>query len=147
MKLAHSIKSKRAMRSRTPAAKSRPAILKEIQKAKIAEIEVDVTDLEGAWAAADVVDTTTGEVLLEANTELTADKAAQDSGVRRDRDDVFFPERDDVGTMITHTLRRDSVQAGGSADRNLPQAASGRSADAGHGDRAVPGHVLRSAQV
>jgi hypothetical protein len=32
---------------------------------------VDITDLEGAWAAADVVDTTTGEVLLEANTELT----------------------------------------------------------------------------
>ena len=29
---------------------------KEIQKAKISEIEVDVTDLEGAWAAADVVE-------------------------------------------------------------------------------------------
>jgi hypothetical protein len=36
--------------------------LKEIQKAKISEIEVDVSDLEGAWAAGDIVDTTTGEV-------------------------------------------------------------------------------------
>ena len=35
----------------------------------------------------------------------------------------------------------------GSADRNLPQAASRRSADAGNGDRSVRRHVLRCAQV
>ena len=97
------------MKWRTPAARSRPAILKEIQKAKIGEIEVDTTDLEGAWAASDIVDTTTGEVLLEANTEITADKVAKilESGVVEMS--VFFPERDDVGTVISQTLRRDSV--------------------------------------
>ena len=41
--------------------------MKEIQKRKISEIEVDLSDLEGAFVAADVIDTTTGEVLLEAN--------------------------------------------------------------------------------
>ena len=61
---------------------------------------------------------------------------------------VFFPERDDVGTVISQTLQaRFGEDAAGSADRDLPQAASGRSANAGHGDGAVPGHVLRSAQV
>jgi len=41
------------------------ATLKEIQKAKIGEIEIDMTDLEGVGGG-DIVDTTTGEVLLEA---------------------------------------------------------------------------------
>src|SRR5208283_3918779 len=70
----------------------------------------DVTDLEGAWAAADVVDTTTGEVLLEANTELSADKVSKilESGVVEIN--LFFPERDDVGTVICQTLKRDSVK-------------------------------------
>ena len=87
-----------------------PQILKEIQKAKISEIEVDITDLEGAWVAGDVVDTTTGEVLLEANSELTADKVSKilDSGVVEMT--LFFPERDDVGTVISQTLKRDAVK-------------------------------------
>src|ERR1700688_5290384 len=74
MKLAHSIKSKSGDEIAHSGRKITAAILKEIQKAKITEIEVDMSDLEGAWAASDVVDTTSGEVLLEANKEITADK-------------------------------------------------------------------------
>src|SRR4029077_12529942 len=83
LKLAHSIKSKSGDEIAHSGRKITPAILKEIQKAKISEIEVDASDLEGAWAAGDIVDTTSGEVMLEANTELTADKLAKilDSGV------------------------------------------------------------------
>src|SRR5208283_5143782 len=110
MKLAHSIKNKSGDEIAHSGRKLSAQILKEIQKAKISEIEVDVTDLEGAWAAADVVDTTTGEVLLEANTELSADKVSKilDSGVVEMS--LFFPERDDVGTVISQTLKRDSVK-------------------------------------
>ncbi len=109
MKLAHSIKSKSGDEVAHSGRKITPASLKEIQKAKITEIEVDTTDLEGAWAASDIVDTTTGEVLLEANSEITADKLAKilESGVIELS--VFFPERDDVGTVISQTLRRDSI--------------------------------------
>ena len=109
MKLAHSIKSKSGDEVAHSGRKITPAILKEIQKAKVSEIEVDTTDLEGAWAASDIVDTTTGEVLLEANSEITADKVAKilESGVIELS--VFFPERDDVGTVISQTLRRDSI--------------------------------------
>ena len=109
MKLAHSIKSKSGDEVAHSGRKITAATLKEIQKAKIGEIEIDMTDLEGAWAAGDIVDTTTGEVLLEANTEITADKVSKilESGVVELS--VFFPERDDVGTVISQTLRRDSV--------------------------------------
>jgi DNA-directed RNA polymerase subunit beta len=109
MKLAHSIKSKSGDEVAHSGRKITPAILREIQKAKIGEIEVDSSDLEGAWAASDIVDTTTGEVLLEANSEITADKVAKilESGVVEMS--VFFPERDDVGTVISQTLRRDSI--------------------------------------
>src|ERR1022692_4753649 len=110
MKLAHSVKNKSGDEIAHSGRKLNALVLKEIQKAKISEIEVDVTDLEGAWAAADVVDTTTGEVLLEANTELNADKVSKilDSGVIEMS--LFFPVRDDVGTVISQTLKRDSVK-------------------------------------
>jgi DNA-directed RNA polymerase subunit beta len=109
MKLAHSVKSKSGEEVAHSGRKISAAILKEIQKAKISEIEVDTTDLEGAWAASDIVDTTTGEVLIEANSEITPEKLAKilESGVVEMT--VFFPERDDVGTVISQTLRRDSV--------------------------------------
>src|SRR5256712_6774937 len=110
IKLAHSIKNKSGDEIAHSGRKINAAILKDIQKAKISEIEVDITDLEGAWVASDVVDTTTGEVLLEANSELTADKLSKilDSGVVELS--VFFPERDDVGVVICQTLKRDAVK-------------------------------------
>ncbi len=60
--------------------------------------------------AADVVDLSTGELLYEANQELSADKLHKilQSGVTSF--EVFFPERDDVGNIIANTLRRDSVR-------------------------------------
>jgi DNA-directed RNA polymerase subunit beta len=41
------------------------------QKAKIDQVEVASNDLEGAYVAADVIDMSTGEVMVEANHELT----------------------------------------------------------------------------
>jgi DNA-directed RNA polymerase subunit beta len=110
MKLAHSIKSKSGEEIAHSGRKINAAMLKEIHKAKISEVEVDISDLEGAWVAGDVVDTTTGEVLVEANTELTADKLSKilESGVVEMN--LFFPERDDVGTVICQTLKRDAVK-------------------------------------
>ena len=110
MKLAHSIKSKSGEEIAHSGRRINAAILKEIHKAKIGEIEVDVSDLEGAWVAGDVVDTTTGEVLLEANSELTGDKLAKILQTNVVELSLFFPERDDVGLVISQTLKRDSVK-------------------------------------
>jgi DNA-directed RNA polymerase subunit beta len=84
--------------------------LKGLRSHKIEQVEVETSEFDGAMTAADVVDLTTGELLYEANQELTADKLhkIQQSGVTSF--EVFFPERDDVGNIITNTLRRDSVR-------------------------------------
>ncbi|HEV8524037.1 MAG TPA: DNA-directed RNA polymerase subunit beta [Terriglobales bacterium] len=110
MKLAHRVVNRQGDEIAHSGRKITAAILKEIQKAKVTEIEIDTTDLEGAYTAADVVDTNTGEVLLEANSEITADKLSKfmDAGITELH--VFFPERDDVGVVISQTLKRDGVK-------------------------------------
>ena len=87
-----------------------PSILKALRAGKVESVEVENAELDGAMTASDIVDTTTGEVILEANIELTADKLHKvvESGVTTI--EIFFPERDDVGNIITNTLRRDSVR-------------------------------------
>jgi DNA-directed RNA polymerase subunit beta len=87
-----------------------PSILKSLRAHKVTEVEVEQAELDGAMTAADVVDTSTGEVFMEANQELTSDKLHKmiEAGVTNL--EVFFPERDDVGNVITNTLRRDSVR-------------------------------------
>src|ERR1700761_912575 len=96
LKLASSIKDKSGHEIAHSGRKITPAILKEIQKAKITEIDIDTTDLEGAFTAADVVDTASGEVLLEANSEITADKLAKIMDAGGEDAPVFFPGRDGV---------------------------------------------------
>ena len=84
--------------------------VKGLRTHKIESVEVETSEFDGAMTASDVVDLTTGELLYEANQELTADKLHKiiQSGVTSI--EVFFPERDDVGNIITNTLRRDSVR-------------------------------------
>src|SRR5665213_2708172 len=84
--------------------------LKLLRQHKIESVEVEQSEFDGAMFAADVVELTTGELLYEANQEMTADKLHKilESGVASF--EVFFPERDDVGNIITNTLRRDSVR-------------------------------------
>src|SRR5271157_3665548 len=86
------------------------AAFKEIQKAKITQVEVAPHDLEGAFTAADIVDPATGEVLLEANNEITSNvlNTIQDSAIEELQ--VFFPERDDSGVVMGQTLKRDTLK-------------------------------------
>ncbi len=87
-----------------------PSILKALRAHKVSEVEVEQSELDGAMTAADVVDTSTGEIFMEANQELTSDKLHKIAEAGVTSLDVFFPERDDVGNVITNTLRRDSVR-------------------------------------
>ncbi len=86
------------------------AVFKEIQKAKVAQVEVASHDLEGAFAATDIVDPSTGEVLLESNSEITSTalNSILDSQITELQ--VFFPERDDTGVTIGQTLKRDTLK-------------------------------------
>jgi DNA-directed RNA polymerase subunit beta len=84
--------------------------MREIHKAKIAEVEIAPNDLEGAFIAADAVDMSTGEVMIDANNELTTTVANKMIEAGIGEFDVFFPERDEVGIVISQTLRKDSVK-------------------------------------
>jgi DNA-directed RNA polymerase subunit beta len=86
-------------------------LFKELIKAKISQVRATLADLEGAYSVADVVNRQTGEVLLEANKPLTAElwQAFAESGITEV--DVFFPERDDIGVVLSRTLDKDGIRS------------------------------------
>jgi DNA-directed RNA polymerase subunit beta len=87
-----------------------PALLREIEKAHVARVEISAHDIEGAHAASDIVDTTTGEVLLETNNELTPEILGAIQEAKIPEVYVFFPQRDDVGLVIGQTLKKDNLK-------------------------------------
>ena len=111
LKLSHAISAKGGETIVGQGKKITSTLLKAIQQSKIQQVEVSPNDLEGAFIAADVVDMSTGEVLIDANSPLTTTGMQRllESGI--EEFEVFFPERDDVGTVISATLKKDSVKA------------------------------------
>jgi DNA-directed RNA polymerase subunit beta len=86
-------------------------LFKELIKAKISQVRAALQDLEGAYSVADVVNRQTGEVLLEANKPLTPElwQAFAEMGITEV--DVFFPERDDIGLVLSRTLDKDAIRS------------------------------------
>ena len=86
------------------------SVLHGLKQAKVREFEVVPEDLESAYAAADIVDTNTGELIVEANNELspTELRSMIDAGVPEVP--VFFPERDDIGAVLSQTLKKDTIK-------------------------------------
>src|SRR5688572_321303 len=76
-----------------------------LKKAGVEGIELAEAEREGAFAAADVVDPATGEVLLEANDELSERVIAMAQEMNVDRITVFFPEKDEVGSVRSEERR------------------------------------------
>jgi DNA-directed RNA polymerase subunit beta len=86
-------------------------LFKELIKARISQVRAALQDLEGACSVADVVNRQTGEVLLEANKPLTGElwQAFAEAGITEV--DVFFPERDDIGMVLSRTLEKDAIRS------------------------------------
>jgi len=80
-----------------------------IRKAKIGEVEIDSSQLEGAFALSDIVNTESGEIVLEANNEITPAKLQEIVEAGITGFSVFFPERDDVGPVLSLTLKKDVI--------------------------------------
>ena len=81
-----------------------------LQKAGIEWIEVAEAELEGAFAAADVVDPSTGEVILEANDEVIPRIVSMAQEKQVEEIEIFSPERDDIGGVLSTTLRKDTIR-------------------------------------
>ncbi len=86
------------------------AALEALRKANIGEVEIESSQLEGAFAVSDIVNTESGEVIIEANNEVTPAKLQEiiEAGVQTFS--VFFPERDDVGPVLSLTLKKDVIK-------------------------------------
>src|SRR3569623_1148717 len=110
LKLSHAINTKGGETVVPQGRKITSSVMKEVVKAKISHVEVAVNDLEGAYVAAVVVDMSTGEFLIDAHKELPSTVVAKliDAGITSF--EIFFPERDEVGTVISTTLRKDPVK-------------------------------------
>ena len=83
--------------------------LEALRKANIGEVEIEPSQFEGAFALSDIVNKESGEVLLEANNEITAAKLQEISEAGIDSFSVFFPERDDIGSILSLTLKKDVI--------------------------------------
>ncbi|MGH9820970.1 MAG: DNA-directed RNA polymerase subunit beta, partial [Pyrinomonadaceae bacterium] len=83
--------------------------ISELRRLKRERIEVSQNDFEAAFAVEDVINVETGEVILEANSEITAAKLQQivEEGVGGF--EVFFPKRDVIGEIISSTLKKDAI--------------------------------------
>ncbi|HEV8146806.1 MAG TPA: DNA-directed RNA polymerase subunit beta, partial [Bryobacteraceae bacterium] len=109
-KLSHAVTTKGGDTVVPQGRKITNSVFKEIQKSKIEQVEVSPNDLEGGYVAADVIDMDTGEVMVEANHEITAPIIAKLIEAKIPGFDVFFPELDEVGNVISATLRKDGVK-------------------------------------
>ena len=85
--------------------------IEALRAAGIESVEISDAGLEGAYAAADFVDPATGEVLLEANEEVTP-RIISMAQEKKDLEEieVFFPERDDVNSVMSSTLKKDLIR-------------------------------------
>src|SRR5436190_12670976 len=110
LKLSHAITTKGGETVVGQGKKITASLMKEIQKARITQVEVAPNDLEGAYIAADVVDMSTGEVMIDANQELTPTVVSKLIEAGIDSFEIFFPERDEVGTVISATIKKDPVK-------------------------------------
>src|SRR5919197_4881971 len=88
------------------------AVLQQMQKLEVEEVELTEADLEGAYTVSDIVDPRTGEVILEANEALSARvlQVVMDPGAQIGAFDVFFPERDEAGPMMSLNIKKDTIK-------------------------------------
>src|SRR5262245_9395407 len=88
-------------------------VVEQMRKLEVEEIEVSEADLEGAFTLSDIVDPRSGELILEANEALSPrvlsvilDPVSQVGSF-----EVFFPERDETGPMMSLTVKKDSIKS------------------------------------
>ena len=86
-------------------------LYKELVKAKVTQVHVSLADVEGTYSVADLVNRETGEVLLEANRPLTAEVWAALPAAGITAVDVFFPDRDEVGVVLSRTIDKDAIRS------------------------------------
>ena len=86
------------------------SVFAQLKKAAVEEIEIGIEDLEEGCSVGELVDPSSGEILLEANTAITGSLVNSLIEAGLEEFCVFFPERDDVGSTLAETLKRDPIK-------------------------------------
>ena len=85
--------------------------LKRLIDGGVKKVTLEVADLEGAYTMQDVADPETGEVLVEANEEITPGVVDRFAEAKATNLEIFFPEANPGGPVISNTLRKDNVSS------------------------------------
>jgi DNA-directed RNA polymerase subunit beta len=111
LKVSHEIKDRKGEALVKGGKKITSTAYESLLAAGVKEVEVQVHDLEGAFVLNDAVDMNTGEVVAESNSDLTPEKLAKlvEAGV--DTFEVFFPEKDEAGPVMSNTVRKDTIKS------------------------------------
>jgi len=89
---------------------TRPAY-EQLVQAGVEEIRVQIGDLVGAYTLGDLVNTEDGEVVAESNTELTPEAIARAAEAGIEEIEIFFPEKDEIGAVLSLTVRKDAIKS------------------------------------
>ncbi len=84
--------------------------IRELDKAKISSLAVPAEYLEGRALAKDVVDTESGEILFECNTEINAEMLEQLLEAGFDKIETIYTNDIDRGPFLSDTLRIDATR-------------------------------------
>jgi len=87
------------------------AAIKQMEAAGIKEIPITLEEVVGRVAAHDVVDPKTGEVLLECNQELTADRLEKLRSQGIAAVEVLFLDDQHIGPSLRNTVLLDNIQS------------------------------------
>jgi DNA-directed RNA polymerase subunit beta len=84
--------------------------IRELEEAKVTELEIPSDYIHGRALAKNVVDKKTGEVLVECNAEITEEVMAVLSEAGVNVIETLYTNELDCGPFISHTLRQDSTR-------------------------------------
>ncbi len=85
----------------------------QMKKLEVEEVEITDEDLAGAYSVEDVVDPRTGEIILDANEAISPEilERLKDPEMQVGTLEVFFAEEDDIGSMMSATMRKDTIKS------------------------------------
>ena len=81
-----------------------------LTQAGVETVAIAESELEGAFTVTDIVDPETGEVILESNQEITPRIVLMAQEKKVENIEVFFPEKDAVGPVLSTTLKKDATR-------------------------------------
>ncbi|MEQ8515889.1 MAG: DNA-directed RNA polymerase subunit beta, partial [Chromatocurvus sp.] len=85
--------------------------IRELEKAEMTRLEIPADYLHGRALAKNVVDEATGEVLVECNTEITAEVMEKLTSANVTTIDTLYTNELDCGPYISNTLRTDPTRS------------------------------------